>query len=61
MNKKEKILDFLRRGEAPTAAIADYIGSNFYLASRLLEELEADGKIERCSDDRRGTYWRLKR
>lgn len=57
--KKDYILDFLKKGEKTASEISIYIGMNYYKVLDLLKELQDEGKIE-LNHFRNKKYYRLK-
>lgn len=61
MDKKEIVLNLLKENKIlSTGKIAYLISSNQYSTMDLLRELEKEGKIKK-EEQRRGTYWSLKK
>lgn len=59
-NKKEQIINLLKRGERiPTKTIARSIKSNYPRALTLLTELKREGKVKSFKE-MRGVSWSLK-
>lgn len=59
MDKKEKILKLLEKGEKAATEIYFLVGSNYYKIRELLDELINEGKVEKIII-RNNKYYKLK-
>ena len=58
-DKKQTILNFLKKGRNSTTKIASVIKSNIWMTYEYLEQLEQEGKITK-EQETNSCYWELK-